>query len=73
MHYVKVIGGGRTCSRRTSDLMRSVKQPYHKVRLNAAYREDIKLWIDFSKRFNVKALILGKFAEFKAVYTDGST
>ena len=59
----KVIRGGCTFSRRVYD---------HKVRLNAGFREDIQQWITFSEHFNGKALILGKFAEFKSIYNDAS-
>ena len=70
---LRSLGGGGTFSYIVYDLMPSVEQPYYKARLSAGFRENIQWWINLSQRFNGKALILGRFADFKSLYTDVST
>ena len=48
----RAVTPGRAFLRRLIDLTRGVGQPYHKVRITCAAREDLRAWLAFLTRFN---------------------
>ena len=47
-----VVQGGRVYLQRVLDLMRPLKQAYHKVRLSQEFKADIQWWLRFLPSFN---------------------
>ena len=52
-----VVHGGRTYLRRVLDLMRPLKESYHKALLSASFMADIQWWISYLKVFNSRSLL----------------
>ena len=71
-HCAKVIKGGRTFSRHIFDLMATLKQPHHRVRLNRGVMEDFRWWLDFANVFNGQATIINHDTMRISVYSDAS-
>ena len=71
-HFSKVVKGGRIFSRRIYDMLKIIKKPYYKIRLNGEFRQDVQWWSNYAEQFNGKSKILGKFAPLYSVYSDAS-
>ena len=50
----QAVMGGRFFLRRILDAVNSLKQSYHKCKLTAAFKLDVKWWLSFLDRFNGK-------------------
>lgn len=71
-HCAKVVRGGRTFCRRIYDAVNAVAKPHYKVRLSGGFHEDRKWWLDFARRFNGKAKIIGRHTPYVSTYSDAS-
>ena len=71
-HCATVVHRGRSFTTRTYDAIGTLKQPFHKFRLNAAFCDEIKWWLQFVDRFNGYAKMLRHHAPVISVYTDAS-
>ena len=56
-HECKVVHPGKTFLRRMFELLSSIWQPHHHVRLNAAFRSDLVWWATFLKTWNGVSLL----------------
>ena len=71
-HCSTVVRGGRSFTSRIYDAIRSLKKPFHRFRINAAFRDEILWWHKFIDTFNGLEKILGIHAPIFSVYTDAS-
>ena len=73
----KVVPPGRPFLQRIIHLTRKVNKPYHHIKLNAGFREDIRMWQIFLDQWNGSNFFMYKeweTSEALHVYTDaGST
>ena len=54
----RVIVPGRVFKRRISRLMVGVNSPFHHIRLNRSFREDVSLWLRFLQNYNGRSVFL---------------
>ena len=69
----QVVVPGRAFCRRLIDAMSNVKQPWHRVRVSAAMRSDLKVWLAFLNNYNGISVMLDQFwtsNEEVKLYTD---
>lgn len=71
-HCAKVVRGGRTFARRIYDLCGSVDRSYYKVRLNQAFKADLRWWLEFATAFNGYANICPRHSQVLCTYSDAS-
>ena len=71
-HCSKVVKGGRSFCVRIYDAVKVTREPYFKFRLSADFKSDVKWWLDFVRRFNGSAVVLGGHAAYISIYTDAS-
>ena len=72
-HCSTVVRGGRTFSRRVINLTNSVRESYHRVRLNEEFRADLRWWVAFASLFNGKAKILCPRSPSTVISCDSSS
>ena len=54
----RAVSPGRPFCRRLIDATMGVKQPFHRIRITNAMKEDLKIWLSFLNSFNGSCLIL---------------
>ena len=72
----KVVPPGRPFLQRMIQLTRGVKQPHHHIKLNAGFREDVKMWQNFMNNWNGRNLFLNTVWEDSntlKLHTDAAT
>ena len=72
----KVVPPGRPFLQRMILLTRGVKQSHHHIKLNAGFREDVKMWQKFIDNWNGKNLFLNPLWETSntlQLFTDAAT
>lgn len=67
----QAVRGGRFFLRRIIDTMNGLRRPCHKYKLSAAFRLDIKWWLNFLEVFN--GVVYYREAEKAVVMTDACT
>ena len=56
-HACTVVRPGKTFLRRMFELLSGVRQPYHHIRLNVAFRSDLMWWVVFLETWNGVSLL----------------
>ena len=72
----KVIPPGRPFLQRIIHLTRKVNKPYHHIKLNAGFREDIRMWQTFLDQWNGSNFFMHKdwaTSEALHLYTDAAS
>lgn len=72
-HCSKVVKGGRTFARRIYNMGGTISRSYHKVRLNQAFKADLRWWLRFAETFNGYANIAPRHTPALCTYSDAST
>ena len=71
-HACTVIAPGRSFLRQAIALLNVAKQPYHHIRLNAAFRSDMMWWQIFASNWNGRALVFKADGKKAQLTTDAS-
>ena len=72
-HCAKVVHGRWTFCRCIYDTVNAVAKPHFKVRLSSGFHEDRRWWLDFARKFNGKAKIIGRHTPYVTTYSDASS
>ena len=57
-YCTKIVPSGRAFLRRLYDLTSSAQQPFHHIRVTAAVKADLRVWLSFLTQFNCRAIIV---------------